>query len=120
MDPHLQTMAVLRRVRAIHASELIDVGVRFHMRVEHRLVNARVGAFDALEGLRAVVIAVVILQMMLVFGDKIAVPTIQLFLWWNVSASVRPAVVLKMIQLFSSKNFTFLLLKTTDADTACI
>ena len=116
-------MAVLRRVRAIHASELIDVGVRFHMRVEHRLVNARVGAFDALEGFRAVVVAVVVLQMVLVFGDKIAVSAIQLFLWWDVSASVRPAIVLKNDSVFFCSvklSLMCLLLKTTDADTACI
>ena len=53
-------MTVFRGVRAIHASELVDVRVRFHMGVKHRFVDTCVGAFHALEGLCAIVVTVMV------------------------------------------------------------
>lgn len=54
-------MTVLGRISAVTASELVDVGMGLHMRVEHRLVHACVGALLALERLGADVVAKVIL-----------------------------------------------------------
>lgn len=63
----LQRMTVLCDVGAIGASILINVGVRFHVRIQHGFVDARITALVTSERLRPIVISEMVLQMVLVF-----------------------------------------------------
>lgn len=65
-----QAVAVLRGVAAVSASILINIGVRFHMAIQHGFINAFVIAFCALVGFRAYVITNVVVEMVPVFRNK--------------------------------------------------
>lgn len=90
----LQTMTILGGVGAILATILIDVRVRLHMRVEHRLVDATIVTLATTKRLRAKVIAKMILQVVLVLGDKVALWTRQHLVRLDVQAGVLPKVAL--------------------------
>lgn len=91
----LQGVAVLGGVGAVGAPVLVDVRVRLHVRVEHRLVDARVAAFVALERFRAEVVAEVVLQVVLVFGDERAFRTREQLVGLDVTLRVLPKVELR-------------------------
>ena len=63
-------MTVFGGICAVVAAVLVDVRVRLHVRVEHRLVDARVGTFGTLERLGTEVVAHVVLQVVLVLGHE--------------------------------------------------
>ena len=91
----LQAVAVLRGVRAVGAPVLVDVRVRLHVAVQHRLVDARVVALGAAERLRAEVVAQVVLQVVLVLGDERTLRTLQDLLVLDVRARVLPELNLQ-------------------------
>jgi len=63
-------MAVLGSELAVGAAELVDVGMRLGVTVEHRLVVAAIRALVALVRTRAVVTAQVVLEVMTQFGGE--------------------------------------------------
>lgn len=65
------------------------------MAVEHRLVDARVVALVALEGLRAEVVAQVVLQVVLVLGDKGTLRALQALVVLDVRARMLPVLLLR-------------------------
>jgi len=66
----LQRVAIFSGELAIGAAELVDVGVRLGVAVQHRLVVAAIGALVALVRPRAVVTAQVVLEVVAQFGGK--------------------------------------------------
>lgn len=86
-------MAVLALIVAIQALKLIRVRMRFHMRVQHRLVHASVCAFRAFERLRTVVVSQMVLQMVFVLGDEIALLADELFFRRNMHTGVLPGLL---------------------------
>jgi hypothetical protein len=106
----LQTVAVLGGVVAIGASVLVDGCVRLHVRVQHRLVDARVAAVIALERLRAEVVSQMILEMMLVFGDEGTFRAGQQFFWFDVTLAVLPEILFRdcdKLALLAFESFDF-------------
>ena len=88
-EVQFQAVAVLGGVCAVGAAVLIDVRVRLHVAVEHRLVDARVVTLVATERLRAEVVPEVVLEVVLVFGDERTLRALQDL----VVLDVRPRVV---------------------------
>ena len=108
----LETVTVLGGVVAVGAPVLVDGGVRLHVRVQHGLVDARIAAVRALERLRPEVVTQVILQVVLVFGDKRALGAGQQFLWLDVTLAVHPEVLLgdcDVLALLTLEGFDFAL-----------
>lgn len=91
-EMHLQGMAIFGRVVAICASVLIDVRVRLHVGVEHRFVDARIFALVAFERLGADMVAEVVFQVVLVFGDEGAPGAVEPLLGFDVPLAVLPEV----------------------------
>lgn len=71
---------------------LIDVGVRFHVRVEHGFVDARVTAFGAFKRFRIEMIARVVLEVVFVFGHERTVRASQQFFGFDVRPGVFPKI----------------------------
>lgn len=89
----LETVTVLGGVGAVRAPVLVNVGVAFKVRVEHRLVDARVVAFCTLIRLGTHVVAKMVLQVVLVLGDKSTFGAVQHFLGTDVSFVVVPELL---------------------------
>ena len=70
-------MAVLGGELAVGAAELVDVGVRLGVAVEHRLVVAAVRALVAFVRTRAVVAAQVVLEVVAQLGGERAARTLE-------------------------------------------
>ena len=87
-------VAVFGGVGAVVAAVLVDVRVRLHVRVEHRLVDARVAALGALERFRAEVVAHVVLEVVLVLCHKRTLGARQQLLGLDVDARMPPEVEL--------------------------
>ena len=73
---------------------LVDGGVRLHVGAEHRLVDARVRTIGAFEWFCAKMVAEVVFQVVLVFGDKRTLGTAEHFLRLDVRFGVSPKVLL--------------------------
>ena len=74
---------------------LVNIGVRLHVAVEHGLVDARVVALGALEGLRAEVVTRVVLQVVLVLSHERTLGTLQHFVVLDMQTRVLPILLLK-------------------------
>ena len=85
-------MAVFGSISAVIAAVLVDIGVRFHVRIEHGLVDARIAALGTLERLGTEVIAHVVLEVVLVLGHERAFRARQQLLGFDVGARVLPEV----------------------------
>lgn len=106
-------MTVFRHVATV-AAILIEIGMRFHMAIQHGLVNACVTAVGlrAFERFRAGVISGMVFQMVLVFRYEGAPfdRTEQLFLRFNVHSSVAEIFCFRQsdeIALFTTVGFRF-------------
>ena len=97
-EVQLEAVAILGRVGAVGAAVLVHVRVRLHVTVEHRLVDARVVALVAAEGLRAEVIAQVVLQVVLVLRHKRTLRTLQDLVVLDVGAGVVPELNLRQTE----------------------
>ena len=73
---------------------LVNIGVRFHVAVKHGLVDTRVVAFVAFEGFRAVVVAKVVLEMVLVLSHERTLWTLKTLVVFDVHARVLPVFLL--------------------------
>ena len=73
----LERVAVLGGELAVGAAELVDVGVRLGVAVEHRLVVAAVRALVALVGTRAVVAAQMVLEVVAQLGGERTARTLE-------------------------------------------
>lgn len=69
-EVQLQTVAVLRRVVAVLAAVLVDVRMRFQVRVQHGFVDTAIVALMAFERFGTVVVPDVVLEMVFVLGDE--------------------------------------------------
>lgn len=92
-----QGVAVLGGVLATGAAELVDVRVRFHVTVQHRLVHARIVALAALVRLGVVVIADVVFKVVLEFRYERTVNAFQLLLLLDMNRDVIPMFFLYKI-----------------------
>ena len=89
-EVELEAVAVLGGVGAVGAPVLVDVRVRLHVRVEHRLVDARVRAFGTFERFGAEVVAHVVLEVMFVLGHERTLGARQQLLGFDVRTRVLP------------------------------
>ena len=89
-----ERVAEFSRVRTIRATELVNIGMRLEMTLEHRVADASVRASIAFEGFRLQVVEQVRFQMMLVSREEGTLWTSQKFFWLVVSAQVFPRVEL--------------------------
>ena len=90
---NFQTVIVFCRVGAVGTLILYLFRVRFHVRAQHGQVNAGVVALRALERLRSDVIPQMILQMMLVLGDKRAFGALEQLFRFYVQRSLMVPIV---------------------------
>ena len=102
-EVQLQTVAVLGGVRAVGAAVLVDVRVRLHVAVEHRLVDAGVVTFVAAKRLRAEVVPQVVLEVVLVLGDERTLRTLQDLVVLDVRPGVVPELNLRGKSRWSDK-----------------
>lgn len=66
--------------------------MRFHVTVQHRFVDATIIAFRTFERLGAEMIAQMIFQVMLIFGDKLTFRTGQQFFGFNMFFTMVPEI----------------------------
>lgn len=90
LEVELQGVTVLGSIRAVCATVLVDIGVRLHVTVQHGLVNTAVIAMSAFEGLGAVVVPQVVLEMVLVLGHKNTFWAEEKLLWLDMSSTMLP------------------------------
>lgn len=100
-EVQFQTVAIFGRISAIRASVLIMIRMRFHVRIQHRFVDASVIALLAFERFRLEMIPQVIFQMVFVFGDKFAFWASQLFFRFYVTGHVVPKCVFVLRPIFA-------------------
>lgn len=89
--------------------------MRFHVRIEHRLVDTSIRTFGALERLGVEVIPGMIVQVMFVLGHEGAVWASEKFFSFDVRTSVLPESIFGDGYMTAIRMLTFVLLRFASA-----